>query len=378
MFKYAVLDKFIASNAHLPEQGTDEWKRLRHGFIGGSEIATLLKKNKYKSPTKLVLEKLGFNPFVGNVITHWGNVFEEFIRQHCEEIFLCSIKETGSIPYDKGSLSYSPDGLAVVPTGSLRKQFGVLEGIDMKCPTQLVLFEFKCPHTRIPDNNIPEHYLPQVSIGMNIIDIMETAVFVQAVFRRCSFDQLRYDTTHNPYGHFKRADTSAAPIECGFMIFYSDEQDDYADGLIEAMTENGDIIEDTDIVDIGSINDPGLLEEILGGYVKKTFKIDYTTRMLYTPSVFERDSYTIDMYNKSMQFRLRKKLYQRINDLPNIIGVLPFKLLSVYMTPVQKNATYIEDTDAHTKAIKALQCIEDHRGMDDRAVVMKSVRKYKL
>lgn len=75
------------------------------------------------------------------------------------------------------------------------------DNLNPGCPAQLVLFEFKCPHSRVATNEIPSYYLPQVSIGMNIIDIMETAVFVQATFRRCSFDQLRYNTLHNSYGH---------------------------------------------------------------------------------------------------------------------------------------------------------------------------------
>ena len=377
MFKYTLLDDFIKKNAHLPEQGSDEWKQLRIGFVGGSEIATVLKQNKYKSINKFVLEKLGFSPFVGNVVTHWGNVFEEVIRQHCEQAFTCEIKETGSIPYHRGVLSYSPDGLAVVPMVCLRK-YADLTNIDKKCSTQLVLFEFKCPHSRAPSYEIPDHYLPQVNIGMNIIPMMEMAIFVQATFRRCSFEQLRYDTTHNPYGHFKGADISAPPVECGFMIIYADEGSDYIDGLVDALEENGDIMIDNGIVDIGTINDTPLFEEVLGGYVNHTFKIDYSVRALFDQSVFGRDRYSIDMYNKSLQFRMRKKLEQRISKLSNIIGVLPFKLLNVFMTPVSKNATYIEETGAYEKASKVLSCIEDHRDMDDKAAISKSVRQYKL
>jgi len=378
MFKYTLLDKFIDEHAHLPEQGSDEWKQLRKGFVGGSEIATVLKQNKYKSINKFVLEKLGFSPFVGNVITHWGNVFEEVIRQHCEQVFTCEIKETGSIPYHRGVLSYSPDGLAVVPTVSLRKHIDQISNINKQCPTQLVLFEFKCPHSRAPNYEIPDHYLPQVNIGMNIISMMEMAIFVQATFRRCSFEQLRYDTTHNPHGHFKQADTSAPPVECGFMIIYADEGSDYVDGLVDALSENGDTIIDNDVIDIGTINDTPLFEEVLGGYVNHTFKIDYSIRALFEQSVFERDRYSIDMYNKSLQFRMHKKLEQRIAKLDNIIGVLPFKLLNVFMTPVSKNATYIEETDAYEKASKVLSCISDHCEMDDKAAISKSVRRYKL
>ncbi len=380
MFKYQVLDSFIKQYEHLPEQGTDEWKALRKDFIGGSEVSTILKQNKNKSITKLVLEKLGFDPFTGNAITYWGNVFEEVIRQHCEETFKCSIRETGSIPYEHGKLSYSPDGLAVVPTIQLQNMFGKLtEGVDAECPTQLVLFEFKCPHTRIPSNVVPEYYLPQVSIGMNIIDIMETAIFVQATFRRCSFDQLKYDTTHNPWGHFKKADVSNPPIACGFMIVYVDEYTDYHDGLKEALIDSGSATYAyDDIIDIGGIADSSMVEEIFGNCVSKSFKIDYCTRMMYDQEVFAEDKYTKALYDESLRYRMITQLRKNLEKHKCVIGILPYKLLNVFYTPITKSPNYIEDTNAHAKATQVLQCIEDHRGLDDKAEVSKSVRKYKL
>ncbi len=384
MFKYKQLDHFIEKYKHLPAQGSAEWKSIRENFIGGSEVATILKQNKNKSINKLILEKLGFDKFHGNLITHWGNVFEEMIRLHCEEVFSCTIKETGSIPYEHGSLSYSPDGLAVVPTTKLIQNFGSLApGLDPNSPAQLVLFEFKCPHSRIPTNEIPEHYQPQVNIGMNIIDIMETAIFVQATYRRCSFDVLRYNTHHNGYGHFKKADITNPPIEYGFMTIYSNEEEAYHQDLKEALTEfcdaseiylnNGQVI-----LDIGSVTETAVLEEIFGNCVKKIFQIDYCFRQTYNKEVFNREQYVIEMYDQSLQFRAMEKLQQQTEKHKNIIGILPFKLLNVYMTPVAKNPEYIKETDAHIKAINVLQCINDHRHIDNKSDASKSIRKYKL
>lgn len=383
MFKYQLLDSFVNQYSHLPAQGSDEWKKLRENFIGGSELSTVLKRNKNKSVSKLMLEKLGFDRFQGNAITHWGNVFEELIRQYCEEVFCCTIKETGSIPYEHGYLSYSPDGLAVVPTNRLIKQFKQLEnGLDKSSPTQLVLFEFKCPHSRIPSHEIPEHYLPQVKVGMNIIDIMETAVFVQSVYRRCAFAQLKYDCTHNPYGHFKRADTSNNPIECGFMIIYSNEPTEYTESIESIILESTDatVIQmdnGCEIIDLGSMSDAALFGEILGGYVSKSFQIDYAFRKPYNQTVFQ-DPYKMDMYNISMQYTAKKCLEEKSKVIQNIVGIVPFKMMSVYMTSVEKNDTYIEDNDAHNKAKKVIDCINDHRHHDDKAIASKSIRTYKL
>lgn len=383
MFKYQRLAKFIEQYKHLPEQGTEAWKALRENFIGGSEVSTILRQNKNKTISKLILGKLGFDKFKGNTITHWGNVFEELIRLHCEEVFSCQIRETGSIPYKNGSLSYSPDGLAVIPTNKLKKRFGSsTAGINYSDPAQLVLFEFKCPHSRIASEEIPEHYWPQVNIGMNIIDIMETAIFVQATYRRCSFTSLKYDRQHNSYGHFKRADTTNPPVECGFMTIYSEDNSYDVEGLKMALLDVGEASEihlnNGDVVlDLGNITDPNLLEEVLENCVSKKFKVDYCFRDMYQQEIF-KNKYKMGMYDQSLKYRALKELCVQSSKHDNIIGVMPFKLLNVHMTPVAKNPNYIEETGAHGKACDVLQCIKDHQGNDSKAEVSKSIRRYKL
>ena len=383
MSKYDRLDQFISQYKHLPEQGSDEWKALRKDFIGGSEVATILKQNKNKSVTKLVLEKLGFDPFRGNGITYWGSVFEEMIRLHCEEVFSCSIRETGSIPYEHGSLSYSPDGLAVISTNKLKQQFGKLtKGLDSNVGSQLVLFEFKCPHSRLPSHEVPEHYWPQVNIGMNIIDIMETAIFVQATYRRCGFDMLKHNRNHNPSGHFKRADSTNVPVECGFMVIYADELTDNDEGLKMALLEVGDAseiyVDGESILDVGTVNDASLMEEVLGNCVNKKYKVDYCFRHMFNPDVFNRDPYTVAMFDESLRYRATKELRNQIAQHENIVAIMPFKMINIFMTPIPKNSNYIEETGAHGKARDVLQCINDHRGIESKPEVSKSVRRYKL
>lgn len=383
MFKYKTLENFLNKYKTLPEQGSDAWKQNRQKFIGGSEIASVIKQNKNKSVNKLILEKLGFDRFQGNVITHWGNVFEELIRLYCEDQFKCSIRETGSIPYKHGSLSYSPDGLAVVPTNALRKVFQNLPNQLLESPAQLVLFEFKCPHSRIATTDIPQHYKPQVNIGMNIIDIMETAVFVQATYRRCGFKELCYDTRHNGYGHYKRADTSNHPVECGYMIIYADEESDYIEGIqntLEDVCNVNEVIVDniSTIPDLGYVNDQAIFEEILQNCVQKNFKVDYCFRHTFDQKVFDQDAYTKDMYNQSILYNAKMTLKNATTQNRHIIGLLPYKLLSVCMTHVPKNESYIEEMDAHNKAIAVLQCIKDHQNFDNKEDALKSIRKYKL
>ncbi len=383
MGKQQVLHKFLDQYKHLPEQGSDAWKDQRMGRIGGSEVATLLKQNKYKSVNKLIMEKLNFDPFTGSVITYWGNVFEELIRLHSEQTFACQIMETGSIPYNGGYLSYSPDGLSVVSASALRKYLPVEDLGLVPHKEHLVLFEFKCPHSRIPDHSIPDHYRPQITIGMNIIDIMEVGIFIQAVYRRCSFRDIEYNTRHNGFGHFKQwqsdvGDSTRIPKEVGFIIMYSEVE--YAHDLRSLLGEdwrNGRI---DGAFDIGSVYDGKVFEQVMGACVSKHIKMDYSFRETYVPEVFSSDGMRQAFYNVSLQYQAKKALHaaqEKYGD--RLIGVLPYKLLDVYITPVAKDHTYIESTNVLNKAKSVIKCIDDHRDQDlPKADIAKSVRTYKL
>jgi len=379
--KLDTLKAFLSAHAHLPEQGSDEWKKQRLNRIGGSELSTVLKQNKNKSVNKLIMEKLNFDPFTGSVVTYWGNVFEELIRLYTEEIFNCSVYETGSIPYDKGYLSYSPDGVGVVSKQAIRKYLNLSKmGLDRTHQEYLTLFEFKCPHSRVPDYNIPEHYRPQITVGMNIIDIMEVGVFIQAVYRRCTFKDIAYNHAHNGSGHFKRASTEGIPKETGFMVMHCDDTA-YANDLIEYLNNDSRNRFINNVVDIASIYDSEVFEEIMKECVTKRIKIDYTYREKYNQKVFKADGMTQAFYNTSLQYRATNALQRAIDKHGNtIIGILPFKLLDVFITPVAKNPTYIETSDAMAKAKKVIDCINDHRkiGGTVKTEVAKSVRAYKL
>ncbi len=382
MNKLSLLQNFIKQHEDLPEQGSDAWKLQRLDRIGGSELSTILKQNKNKSVNKLIMEKLNFDKFTGNVITAWGNVFEELIRLYTQEIFSCNIQETGSIPYHGGYLSYSPDGISIVSNANLLKHIDLKKfNLDASDREFLTLFEFKCPHSRIPSTEIPTHYLPQITVGMNIIDIMELGMFIQAVYRRCSYVNIQYNSTHNGFGHFKRAEVNDYPIEVGFMVMYCDDES-YVNDLIEYLQTDPQtqLIKDH-IIDIGSICDREVFEEIMLGCVSKQIKVDYFFRYTYVKKVFSADGMTQAFYNTSLQYRASTALEQTVSKYQNsIIGILPYKLLDIFITPVQKNPDYIDTSGALVRAKKVIDCINDHRKIGDtnKASVAKSVRSYKL
>ena len=382
MNKNTLLNRFIDSFSHLPEQGSDTWKLQRLTRIGGSEVSTILKQNKNKTVNKLIMEKLGFDVFTGNVITYWGNVFEELIRLHSQQIFDCNIKETGSIPYHEGYLSYSPDGLAVVPKKALERFFKLEElNVDTTHDSYLTLFEFKCPHSRVPTEEIPEHYRPQITIGMNIIDMMETGIFIQAVYRRCLFQQIKYDSEHINLGHFKQASCATNPIETGFIAMYSNDEQYVSDTMnLLDYFDGPNAIEN--VYDISSITDPAVFEHILGAAVAKKVQLDFCFRETYHTPVFDSDPMRIACYNISLQYRA-KKMLRKMKDThgSKLIGIMPYKMLDLYITSVKKHHTYIQDNNIVARAKQIIECVDfykDNKDYSNKADVAKSLRARKL
>lgn len=206
---------------YLPAQHSAEWLKQRIGnsscpvnaylselynftsnppTIGGSEISSLLGKNPYSNKTDLCKTKIGIKDFEGNVCTRWGNLFENVIRKIVENDFDCCIQETGAIPVLRNSqrkpvASYSPDGLAVLAPEYINC---ISRGLANVRNRELVLFEFKCPYSRIPDGTIPAHYKSQVLMGLAGLKC-EHGIFCDALFRKTSLSQLTADdSTHVP------------------------------------------------------------------------------------------------------------------------------------------------------------------------------------
>jgi len=60
----------------------EQTQDLRKSGIGGSDAATIMGLNPYKTPLQLAREKLGLDPgFQGNAATHWGERLESLIAQ---------------------------------------------------------------------------------------------------------------------------------------------------------------------------------------------------------------------------------------------------------------------------------------------------------
>lgn len=67
-------------------EGMDGWHFRRMSGIGGSEIAAVMGKNKYKTPHQLWLEKtFKVPPFTGNAATLKGQILEDAVAKYYED-----------------------------------------------------------------------------------------------------------------------------------------------------------------------------------------------------------------------------------------------------------------------------------------------------
>jgi hypothetical protein len=220
------LQIFIDYFDYLPPQGSKAWKDSREAaehlppMVGGSQIYDITRGNASKKK-EFYKGKLGLSSFTGNKWTRWGNLFEPMIQLYCDIVLETTTYETGSIPglRDKNGnviQSYSPDGLNVLKAktfaefaarGDIRPELSLSarakEWLDILTPYMdaegdiINLMEYKCPPSRIPDGKVPPQYYSQPRAGACTIDIVDACLFVDAAFRRCSYDQFADGTAYD-------------------------------------------------------------------------------------------------------------------------------------------------------------------------------------
>lgn len=139
-------------NHEYAAQRSEEWLALRGNMLTASDAATAIGVNKYETPDDLILKKCGLNKFSGNAATEHGNKYENVARDiYCEKYGEVS-HEIGLHPHPVYKfLGGSPDG--ITESGKL--------------------LEIKCPMMRKITNEVPEHYLPQLQLLMEILNLEE-------------------------------------------------------------------------------------------------------------------------------------------------------------------------------------------------------------
>jgi hypothetical protein len=190
------LERLLAS--HQVEQRTHQWYMDAANLLTASQFSTILKAGRTRG--QLVLDKA-----TGNVDTSqratvartaqlnpflWGIRFEPVVKQLYEAITETHVDEMGRLRHRSNThLAASPDGLVT------------------KGPTERLgrFVEFKAPVTRPILNKIPDDYIVQMQIQMEVGDVEE-----------CDYLEVKF---HSAYG--VRVDSDQQPTGTrGRPVFY--------------------------------------------------------------------------------------------------------------------------------------------------------------
>jgi putative phage-type endonuclease len=139
-------------------QRSEEWFELRKTVLSASSVPTALGENPYQKPFDLLLEKCGKGkPFTGNRATEHGNKYEDEARIIYEEKSGDKVHEIGLYVHPTIKwLGGSPDGVSEAG----------------------YLIEIKCPLSREIKDEVPIHYMGQLQVCMEVLDL-EEARFIQ-------------------------------------------------------------------------------------------------------------------------------------------------------------------------------------------------------
>jgi putative phage-type endonuclease len=114
----------------------EEWKALRHKYIGGSDAAAVVGMNAWVSPYSLWAEKTGRLPgFEGNLATEVGTYMEDFVAQKFAQ-------ETGK-KVRKCNLSWFNDQYPFAIANIDREIVGEDAGLEIKTTSELNTKKFK-------------------------------------------------------------------------------------------------------------------------------------------------------------------------------------------------------------------------------------------
>jgi hypothetical protein len=392
-YKETILQNFLENNKFLPKQGSEEWLNSRLETIGGSEISTIMGLNPYQNIKKLISQKLGITKFIKSAPLWFGNILEYPLQKYTELVFDTTIYETGSIQYEKSKyIKYSPDGISVIKKNKLKKIFKDIELINSRSlfdnnkeetkDELLILFEFKNPYMRvIKYNEIPVYYKPQPQLGLEVIDICEASIFIEAVFRFCSYyDIILQNNKYNTRYHFDRIKYTNKPIAySAYSLYYQKTNETMSNSLKNILELLSDYMNENSIseFDISHISNTKLLNSIFENIVDyKDIKIIYHDIYLNNKADYhDKNLYYFDKYNNINKFKdeIKNKKNDIMNDISNIyLGCMCYKMYNINIQPVYKSdivddvllnkVKHVIDT---IKECKTLNCIDSQKKIID-------------
>lgn len=385
--KKQILLEFIELNKFLPEQGSVEWLESRLETIGGSEISTILGLNPYQTIKNLINQKIGLTKFSKAPPLWFGNIMEYTLQQYTEIIFDTKIYETGSIQYEKSKfIKYSPDGISVINKTKLKRFLKEEDFINLINPKSkfdndhddykdefLTLFEFKNPYMRaLKQNEIPVYYKPQPQLGLEVINICEVSIFIESVFRFCSYnDIILQNNKYNIRYHYDKIKYVNKPIAySAFSLYY--DKNNHNQKFNNLLSDITHFLQNNHIhkYDISNITDYKIINAIMENIVdNKDIKIIYHNMYINNESDYNennKDLYYFDKCNNVNKFRNEVKNMKKSikTNKDNVyLGCFCYKMFNINIQPVFKSN--ILSNDLLEKVEKVVNIIKHCNNLDN-------------
>ena len=211
------------------EPGTPEWHEARKG-LGGSDIASVMDMNPWKSAFTLYAEKTGLieNNIEPSIPMQMGTAFEPVIRELFEKnnSEWLKVHETGTwASIEEPRSVANPDGIIEWDDGSL----GVLE----------------IKFSRMYWDKLPEHYNLQVQHYLSVLGLKRGVVVAVAGGDWKEFDVVRDDSL---------IDTMKRRVEAFYGFLDTNTAPDYdgSESTYESVRELSEGLQDGDI-ELGSL-----------------------------------------------------------------------------------------------------------------------------
>lgn len=364
--KIQQLNEILDANKESPAQGSAEWLARRKKSIGGSEMATFMTDvpgNKpYQNIRGLCEDKLGLKSFKGNKYTRWGNLCEELTRLYTEKLFHTQVYETGALPGCIPNHHYSPDGLGVVEKKYIKKY--VERKLYDKLPEScFVLFEYKNPFSRIPNGDIPGHYMVQLQTGLNDIVPADIGIFIDMVVRRCSLDDLNWTNKYDD-AYYNDPIKFNQPEHIGFIgiaepIYVDDDDesvtiDDINDHAnVRNLSDNDFKLGPDECADCISFGDTSEANfDIMASRVVSKRYVSFY------PTLEDGDFKFYTWYLRFLDFCEEKNLKP--------IGIMPYKIFRTVVVALPKDPKFIKSH--HKKSITDfIEFISEHMDKDEKS-----------
>mgnify|MGYP006157921093 CR=1 FL=1 len=323
----------------VKNQRSPEWFSYKGCRIGGSEISNICKlssKNVNTFINNFLYNKIDRKRFFISACT-WGILFEDEIQKYCEVKYNTKIYNFGVLQSQEvRGMCYSPDGVAIIDGSA-------------------VLFEFKCPYSRIPLPNIIKYdYLCQINAGLNIIKSCNTAYFCEGEFKVCKLKDLFNKNIFN-------TNVNNAEINRNFIDLYVSYGIIYIYKKIKNNKPNNKENQEKNVYDKykNNITDFGelLKYEFVNNLLYKIYSNEY--EVVYFNDLIKNNYITSDIlnnYDNILPYNNNKELINQ--ELLNIIqkafnkyikdkngeliGYIPYKLYNYNMVIQKKNKEFLD------------------------------------